>query len=68
MAKTITMISDKLAKVSESFTVSMYDNGFMLEIGGSDSNDDWKTAKIMCSSLADLVTLVKEASEMERRD
>jgi hypothetical protein len=68
MAKVVSMISDKLTKVNEQFTVSMYDNGYMFEIGGTDPNDDWKTAKIMCNTLADLVTLVKEASEMERRD
>jgi len=68
MAKTISMISDKLTKVNEQFTVSMYDNGYMFEIGGTDIDDNWKTAKIMCNTLADLVTLVKEASEMERRD
>ena len=68
MAKTVSMISDKLTKVNEQFTVSMYDNGYMFEIGGTDADDNWKTAKIMCNTLADLVTLVKEASEMERRD
>ena len=68
MAKTVSKISDKLAKVSESFTVNMYDNGFMFEIGGQDADDDWKTAKIMCNTLEDLIALVREASEMERRD
>jgi len=68
MAKTITMISDKLTKVNESFTVNMYDNGYMFQISGRDSEDEYKTANIVCNSLADLVTLVKEASEMERND
>ena len=60
-------ISDKLVKVGESFTVNMYDNGYMLEINGSDSSDDWKDAKIMCNTIEDLITLIREASEMERR-
>jgi hypothetical protein len=68
MAKKITKISDKLTKVSESYTINMYDNGFMIEIGGQDSNDDWKTAKIMVPTVEDLIALVIEASEMERRD
>lgn len=68
MTKTVSKISDKLTKINESFTVNMYDNGFMFEIGGSDRKDDWKTAKIMCNTLDDLIILVKEASEMERRD
>jgi hypothetical protein len=56
----------KLAKVGDSFTVNMYDNGFMLEVNGRNKKDDWATAKIMCTSLDDLVALIKEVTEMER--
>jgi hypothetical protein len=63
--KKITKISDKLDKVNESFTVNMYDNGFMLEIGGR-KNDDWQSAKIMVPTIDELVVLIKEAAEMER--
>ena len=65
MAK-VTKISDKLTKVNDNFSINMYDNGFMLEIGGRDKNDDWSTAKIMCSSVNELVDLINEASAMER--
>lgn len=65
MAK-VTKISDKLTKVNDNFSINMYDNGFMLEIGGRDKNDDWSTAKIMCSSVSELVDLINEASAMER--
>jgi hypothetical protein len=65
MAK-VTKISDKLAKVNDNFSVNMYDNGFMLEIGGRNKDDDWATAKIMCNSIEELTTLIKEASAMER--
>ncbi len=65
MAK-VTKISDKLAKVNDNFTVNMYDNGFMLEIGGRNKDDDWANAKIMCNSVEELVALIKEAASMER--
>ncbi len=65
MAK-VTKIADKLAKVNDNFSVNMYDNGFMLEIGGRNKDDDWATAKIMCNSIEELTTLIKEASAMER--
>jgi hypothetical protein len=65
MAK-VTKISDKLSKVSDNFTVNMYDNGFMMEIGGRNKDDDWATAKIMCGSVEELVTLLNEAAGMER--
>ena len=62
----INTISDKLTKVGESFTINMYDNGFMLEIGGRDSNEEWSTAKIIVSNVEELVALVKEATEIKR--
>lgn len=63
--KKINKISDKLDKVNESFTINMYDNGFMLEIGGR-KDDDWKSAKIMVATVDELVVLIKEAAEMEK--
>jgi hypothetical protein len=59
-------LSDKLTKVSDSLTVNMYDNGFMVEVGGRDSESDWKTAKIMCPTLDAVVAVITEASTMER--
>jgi hypothetical protein len=59
-------ISDKLSKVDESFTVHMYDNGYMLEISGRDGDDEWATAKIMCGTIDQINELVTEASNMER--
>ena len=66
--KSISKIGDKLAKVSESFTVNMYDNGFMFEIGGRDEDNDWATAKILVQTVDQLKALVQEAAEMEKDD
>ena len=69
MAKTkesVMKISDKLSKVNEDITIRMYDNGFMFEISGRNSDDDWKSAKILVSSVEELVTLIQEATGMER--
>jgi hypothetical protein len=52
---------DKIEKVNESFTVYRYDNGFMLEVGGRNSNEEWKTCKILCTSEEELISLIKEA-------
>jgi hypothetical protein len=59
-------ISEKLSKVDEQFTVNMYDNGYMFEISGRDSDDDWATAKIMCTSMDEIAELAHEAANMER--
>ena len=32
-------ISDKLSKVDESFTVYMYDNGYMFDVSGRDAEE-----------------------------
>ena len=66
--KPVNNISDKLTKVNESFTVYMYDNGYMIEVSGRDSENDYKTVKIMVNNLEQLVALVTEATEMERDD
>ena len=55
----------KLAKVNESFTVNRYDNGFMIEVGGRDKENDWKNCKVMCSTEAELFEVIKEALSME---
>jgi hypothetical protein len=55
----------KLAKVNESFTVNRYDNGYMIEVGGRDKENDWKTAKVMCATEAELFEVIKEALSME---
>ena len=64
--KSVSTIVDKLAKVSESFSVNMYDNGYMFEISGRDKKGDYKSAKIMCSNVEQLVALVQEATELDR--
>jgi hypothetical protein len=64
--KSIKTISDKLAKVNDNFTVNMYDNGYMIEISGTDSADEWVSARILCSTVDELATLVHEATTMER--
>lgn len=56
---------NKLAKVNDSFTINRYDNGFMIEINGRDSDNEWKTAKIICNTEADLIEVIKAYNNME---
>jgi len=56
---------NKLSKVNESFTINRYDNGYMIEVGGRDKENDWKTCKIMCATEAELFEVIKEALSME---
>jgi hypothetical protein len=66
--KTVNKISDKLTKVNESFTVYMYDNAYMIEVSGRDTENDYKSVKLMVPTLEQLQALIKEATEMDRDD
>jgi len=65
-AKTVTKLSDKLVKVNDNFSVHMYDNGFMVEVGGRNKKSDYVSARILCSTLEEVQALVAEACVMER--
>jgi hypothetical protein len=56
---------NKLAKVNESITLNRYDNGFMVEVGGRDNENDWKTAKILCNTEEEMMAVVREWNTME---
>ena len=64
----MTKIADKLKTVNESFTINMYDNGYMVEIGGRNEDENWTNTKIICSSIDEVIVLVKEAATMPRND
>lgn len=59
-------IKDKLTKISDSYSVYIYDNGYMLEISGRDSDDEWTNAKIMCATKTELFALIDEIDTMEK--
>lgn len=55
----------KLAKVNESITINRYDNGFMVEVGGRDDDNDWKNCKILCNTEAEMLAVVQEWNSMD---
>ena len=59
-------VSDKLVKVDERFSIYMYDNGFMVEVDGRDDEDDYKTTKLLCNTLDEVLEIVKEVADMDR--
>jgi hypothetical protein len=61
----VTSIIKKLVKVNESFTINRYDNGFMIEVSGKDSDGNWKTCKTLCSTEDELIELVREVINMD---
>ena len=59
-------LADKLSKVDEDITIRQLDNGFVIEVAGRDSDDEWATVKIVCFDLASLQALVEEATQLPR--
>jgi hypothetical protein len=55
----------KLAKVNESITINRYDNGWMVEVGGRNKKEEWKTTKTMCNTEEELLAVVKEWNSMD---
>jgi hypothetical protein len=55
----------KLDKVNESITLNRYDNGWMVEVGGRDKDNDWKTTKTLCSTEDEVIAIVKEWNAKE---
>ena len=66
MAKNILKISDKLTKVNETVSVHFYDNAYMVEISGRDSNEDWATVKLVCANLEQVTELLKEVETLPK--
>ena len=62
----MTKLSNKLTKVNEQISITMYDNGFLFDVSGRDSEDDWASAKIVCTDLNEVIALLTEAAAMER--
>jgi hypothetical protein len=59
------MVKSKLSKVNDSYTVNRYDNGFMVEVSGRDSEGDYKTSKVLCNTEEDLLTVIKQINSLE---
>ena len=55
----------KLVKVNENISINRYDNGWMVEIGGRDKKEEWKTTKTLCNTEEELSALIKEYNAMD---
>ena len=55
-----------LTKVNDSITLYRYDNGWMVEVGGRDKDNDWKNTKTVCNSETELIAIIKGWNEIEK--
>jgi hypothetical protein len=59
MTTPIEILESKLTKSDESFTINIYDNGYMIEVGGRNEEDDWSSAKILCSNIQEIYDVIE---------
>lgn len=52
-------------KVSDSFSVNRYDNGWMIEISGKNADNDWTTVKIICNTEDQMFKLITAYNQAE---
>lgn len=62
------LLGDILSKVNDSFNVSMYDNGFMVEVSGQSFNGDYKTAKVIANDPTELLDIIMTIVNSERTE
>ena len=56
---------NKLSKVNENISINRYDNGWMVEVGGRDSESDWATTKTLCNTEEEVIEVIKEWNTKE---
>ena len=54
------MMNIELHKVEEDFQVYRYENGYMLDIGTRDEEQNWKRKKIICNTTDELHELIDQ--------
>jgi len=59
---------DNLAKVDMSFTVNMYDNGFMVEVNGRTSEDEWAVSRNVTFTPEETLNLIETILSMPKVD
>ena len=54
--------------MNENFSIYRYDNGFMVEVGGRNDEDDWKECKVLCSTKEELFAVIEEALALPKAE
>ena len=57
----------KLTKVNDNFSVTMCENGYVVDISGEDTDDNWISTKIVFDGLDDLSDFIGKISKLEKR-
>jgi len=65
MAKIIT-INEKFKRVNTQFSITVCDNGFLVEMGGQDQKEDWIDRKFVLPNIKAVQELVEDIAAMPK--
>ena len=58
-------IREKIQKRDEDFRIYTYDNGYLIEVGGRNGDDEWVTAKVFAVGTQEVLDTVAGILEIE---
>lgn len=53
----------KVSDIDPSFTVTACFNGYMVEMSGKDSNDDWRSVKYLTYSIDEMFDVIRSMND-----
>ena len=59
MSTVVETIAEKIRKRDEDFRIYTYDNGWLIEVGGRNEDDDWVTAKVFAQTIDEVQEAVR---------
>lgn len=57
---------DTFTKINDNYTVTNCNNGFVVEVSGQDSNEEWITGKFVVKTIDELKDIVQDLAWMPR--
>lgn len=59
---------DFITKIGEDINIKVINNGYLVEVSGRDTLDDWKTVRLACKDRSELAALLDQCFELDRAD
>lgn len=66
MGKNIAFLN-RIVKVSDNVTITLCENGYLVDASGEDPDENWISSKIIFDGLTDLSDFLAEISKLDKR-
>ena len=61
-----TKLIDTFTKINDNYTITNCNNGFVVEVSGQNSSEDWITGKFVIKTIDELKDVVQDLAGMTR--